>query len=65
MSAPAPHRQAIDAYVGTMSALIALPIDPTFRASVAEHLARLLAAAALVEEFPLSDDVEVASVFRP
>jgi hypothetical protein len=55
----------VDAYVGAMSALIALPIDPTFRAGVGEHVARLLTVATLVEAFPLPDDIEVAPVFRP
>ena len=53
------------AYVGAVSASIALPIDPAFRANVGEHLARLLTVAALVAEFPLPDDVEVAPVFHP
>lgn len=65
MSIPAPDREAIDAQVGALSALIALPIDPASRASVGDHLTRLLTVAALVEEFPLPDDVEVAPVFRP
>jgi hypothetical protein len=65
MSVPAPDREAVTAYLGAMSALIGLPIDPAFRASVGEHLARLLAVAALIEEFPLPDDVEVAPVFHP
>jgi hypothetical protein len=32
---------------------------------VAQHLAILLAAASLVLEFPLPDDVEAAPVFEP
>ena len=65
MSAPAPDQEAVGAYVDAMAALIALPIDPAFRANVGEHLARLITVAALVAEFPLPDDLEVAPVFRP
>ncbi|MGH7671483.1 MAG: DUF4089 domain-containing protein [Gemmatimonadales bacterium] len=53
------------AFVDATSAVIALPIDPAFRANVVEHFARLLTVAALVAEVPLPDDIEVAPVFHP
>jgi len=65
MSAFVPDRKAVTAFVDAISAVIALPIDPAFRANVVEHVARLLTVAALVAEFPLPDDVEVAPVFHP
>ena len=65
MRVPGPDREAVDAYVGAMAALIALPIDQAYRAGVGEHVARWLTAAALVGEFPLPDGIEVAPVFRP
>ena len=65
MSGHGSDRAAVDAYVGAISALIALPIDPAFRTSVGEHVARLFTVFTLVEAFPLPDDIEVAPVFRP
>ncbi len=65
MSASAPDRDAVGAFVDAVATTIALPIDPRLRANVVDHFARLLGAAALVEAFPLPDDVEVAPVFRP
>jgi hypothetical protein len=64
MSASGTDREALAAFADAAAALIALPIDPRFRADVVDHLARLVAAAELLEEFPLPEDVEVAPVFR-
>lgn len=64
MNAPLPDREAVAAFVDAAAALIAVPIDARSRASVVSHFARLLAAAALVEEFSLPDDIEAAPVFR-
>jgi hypothetical protein len=38
---------------------------PARKAAVVQHLAVMLAAAALVLEFPLPDEVEAAPVFEP
>ncbi len=48
-----------------LASLVALSIDPADRPAVAEHLARLLSAAALVMEFPLPENAGPASVFHP
>lgn len=65
MSAAEPTGDALAAFIDATAAAIALPLDPALRDGVAGHVARLLSVAALVAEFPLAEDVEVAPVFRP
>jgi hypothetical protein len=60
-----PEGDALAAVIEALAAAVALPIDPSSRPAVAGHLARLLAAAALVEELALPDEIEAAPVFRP
>lgn len=48
-----------------MGAPIGLSIDPAYRVNVARYLAALFDAAALLDEFPLAEDVEPAPIFRP
>jgi hypothetical protein len=48
-----------------MARTIGLPVAAESFPLVAENVGRLLAAGALVLEFPLPDDLEPASVFRP
>ena len=55
----------LDAYVTATAAALGLPIAPESRALVTENVARLMAAAALVMDLPLPEDVEAAPVFRP
>lgn len=62
---PAPEEAALILYAERMAAAIALPLDPARKPAVAQHLAILLAAASLVLEFPLPDEVEAAPVFEP
>jgi hypothetical protein len=52
-------------YAERAAAAIGLPLDPERRPAVGQQLAGLLAAAALVLEFPLPDEVEAAPVFEP
>ena len=52
-------------YAEHAAAAIGLPLDPARKAAVVQHLAVMLAAAALVLEFPLPDEVEAAPVFEP
>ena len=52
-------------YAERAAAAIGLPLDPARKAAVAQQLGAMLAAAALVLEFPLPDEVEVAPVFEP
>lgn len=51
--------------VERLAGLVGLPISPDELPAVAVALGVLLTAARLVGEFPLSDDVEAAPVFRP
>ena len=48
-----------------LAALVGLSIAPDDRAAVAQQLSGLLTTARLVTEFPLSDAIEGAPVFRP
>jgi hypothetical protein len=52
-------------YAERAAVAIGLPLDPERRPAVGQQLAGLLAAAALVLEFPLPDEVEAAPVFEP
>jgi Protein of unknown function (DUF4089) len=52
-------------YAERAAAAIGLPLDPARVPAVAQQLAGLLAAAALVLDFPLAEDVEPAPVFEP
>jgi hypothetical protein len=62
---PASDGAALILYAERMAAAVGLPLDPARKAAVAQHLAILLAAASLVLEFPLPDEVEAAPVFEP
>jgi 1-carboxybiuret hydrolase subunit AtzG-like protein len=62
---PAPGEDAVILYAERMAAAVGLPLDPARKAAVAQHLALLLAAASLVLEFPLSEEIEAAPVFEP
>ena len=55
----------LETYVTAMAATLGLPIAPESRPLVIANLRGLLAAAALVLEFPLPEDVQAPSVFRP
>ena len=50
--------------VDAMAPLIGLSIEPAWRAAVAGNLNAVAAAARLVLEFPLDDELEPAPVFR-
>lgn len=51
--------------VDQLAALVALPLQPEHRSSVADNFARIVAIAQLVNEFPLPDDIEIAPIFEP
>jgi hypothetical protein len=51
--------------VERLAAHIGLTIPPGSRAAVAQHLAALLAAVRVVEEFPLPETTEPAWRFEP
>lgn len=62
---PAPDQGEVVLYAERAAAAIGLPLDPARKAAVAQQLGAMLAAAALVLEFPLPDGVEAAPVFGP
>ncbi len=61
--APKPA-DVIDMLVAANAQALSLRIDPAWRASVKHNLHVILTHAALVDQFPLSDDIEPAPVFR-
>jgi len=63
---PSPSLQLSDVvrYVDETAPLIDLPIPPECREGVARNLAGLLAAGALLADFPVGD-TETAPVFEP
>ena len=61
-AAPVPSEVA--RYVDEVGPLLGLPIPPECREGVARNLAALLAAGALLGDFPLGD-AETAPVFTP
>ncbi len=54
-----------EAHVTHMQAVMNLPIDDAWRPEVVANMAATAAAAALVLEFPLDDEIEPAPVFVP
>ena len=65
MSYPAPDPAEARAYAERAAAAIGLPVSAERMPAVAQQLAGLLAAAALVLDFPLAEDGEAAPVFEP
>lgn len=55
----------LETYVTVTAAALGLPIAPESRPLVIANLRSLMAAASLVLEFPLPEDVQAGSVFRP
>lgn len=60
-----PKAQQLHTYVDATAEAIGLPLPPEYRASVAEHVATLLALGELVMSVPLPPELESAQVFRP
>lgn len=58
-------RSDLEAHVNAAATLLALPIAPAHRPGVVLYMGVIAAAAALVMEFPLADEVEAAPVFAP
>ncbi len=52
-------------YVDLMAKLIDLPLDPEHRPGVIANMTRIAEIAQLVNEFPLPDEIEAATVFQP
>ena len=53
----------LDDYIDAVSKALALPVEDGWKPSVKANLAVSLRLARLVDEFPLSDETEPASVF--
>jgi hypothetical protein len=53
----------LDDYIDVVSKALALPIDEAWKPAVKANLDVSLRLARLVDEFPLSDEAEPASVF--
>ena len=53
----------LDAYIDAVGQALALPIDDAWRQAVKANLEVSLRLARLVDEFPLPDETEPASVF--
>jgi hypothetical protein len=52
-------------YVDAAAALMGLPLDPAHRPGVILNMQRIAEMAVLVMAFPLPEETEPASVFRP
>jgi hypothetical protein len=57
--------EELSVYMRVTATLIALPLDPNYEKGILEHLSHLQACAELIMGWPLSDDAEIAPVFRP
>jgi len=55
--------EKLDDYIDAVGAALALPIDEAWKPAVRANLAVSLKLARLVDEFPLPDETEPASVF--
>ncbi len=54
----------LDDYIDAVAKALKLPIEEAWRASVKANLDVSLKLAGLVDEFPLPDETEPASIFR-
>jgi hypothetical protein len=53
----------LDQYIDAVATALALPIDPAWKPAVRGNLEVSLRLAKLVDEFPLPDETEPASVY--
>jgi hypothetical protein len=53
----------LDDYIDAAARMLALPVQAAWRPAIRAHLEVSLRLARLVEEFPLPDETESASVF--
>jgi hypothetical protein len=54
----------LDSYIDAVATALGLPIDPAWKPAVRANLEVSLKLARMVDEFPLPDETEPASVFR-
>jgi 1-carboxybiuret hydrolase subunit AtzG-like len=55
--------EPLDAYIDAVASALGLPIEESWRPAVRANLAVTLKMARIVDEFPLPDEIEPASVF--
>ncbi|CAN5199869.1 DUF4089 domain-containing protein [soil metagenome] len=55
--------EPLDAYIDAVASALGLPIEESWRPAVRANLAVTLKMARIVDEFPLPDETEPASVF--
>jgi hypothetical protein len=55
----------VKVYIEQMARLLDLPIPEECEQGVIDNFIRMQAIAALVTEFPLSDEMETAPIFQP
>ncbi|AIQ88573.1 MULTISPECIES: AtzG-like protein [Methylobacterium] len=53
-----------ESYAAVTAALLGLPLDPAWMGPITANLRVLAAAAALVEAFPLADEIDAAPRFE-
>jgi len=54
----------LDDYIDAVAAALALPIDPADKPAIRMNLDVTLKMARLVQEFPLPDEIEPASIYE-
>ena len=55
--------EPLDDYIDAVASALGLPIEESWRPAVRANLAVTLKMARMVDEFPLPDEIEPASVF--
>jgi hypothetical protein len=55
--------EPLDDYIDAVAKVLSLPIDPAWKPAVRANLEVSLRLAGLVDQFPLPDEAEPASVF--
>jgi hypothetical protein len=56
--------EPLDDYIDTVANVLALPIDAAWKPAVRANLKVTLKMAQLVQEFPLPDEIEPASIYE-
>lgn len=54
----------LDTYIDTVAAALALPVEAAWKPAVRANLDVTLKMARLVQEFPLPDEIEPASIYE-
>jgi hypothetical protein len=54
----------LDTYIDTVAAALALPVEDAWKPAIRANLDVSLKMARMVQEFPLPDEIEPASIYR-